>query len=46
MTKGMFRPSANMLSINIFGMCLCVHTQDWESETSFKLVYFEFVGLL
>ena len=22
------------------------HTQGWESETSFKLVYFEFVGLL
>ena len=24
---GMFRPSANMLSINIFGTCLCVGNQ-------------------
>ena len=39
----MFRPSANMLSINMFGTCLCVHTQGWESETSFKLAYFEFI---
>ena len=43
---GVFRPSANMLSIIMLGTCLCVHTQGWESETSFKLVYFEFVGLL
>ena len=45
-SEGMFRPSANTLSIIMFGTCSCVHTQAWEAETSFKLVYFEFVGSL
>ena len=35
-----------MLSIIMFETCLCVHTQGWKSETSFKLVYFEFIGVL
>ena len=45
-STGMFRPCADMSSIIMIGTCLLCSHSGWELETSFKLVYFEFVCLL